>query len=115
VQAPVAETERRLGLQPGDLADMQEMPVWPENWPAAELSDALQTQWTVAPSGRLVGLRYESLPVVCRALRIRRRKQRRLFRDLRVMEYAVLEALGTDAAPPGEAALPDEQTDDWPR
>lgn len=115
MQAPVAETERRLGLQPGDLADMQEMPVWPENWPAVELFAALQTQWTVAPSGRLVGLRYESLPVVCRALRIRRRKQRRLFCDLQVMESAVLEALGADAALPGDAALPDEQADDWPR
>ena len=93
MQAPPGETERRLGLQPGDLDHLQEVPVWPENWLAVEVFGALQTQWTLAPSGALTGLRYESVPIVCHALRVPSRRRRRLFRNLQIMESAVLAAL----------------------
>jgi hypothetical protein len=95
-QSEQAECERLLGLEPGDLGGTQgaeELAVWLENWPAVEIFGALQTQWTVAPSGSLVGLRYEALPLVFNLHRIRRRRRRRLFEDLRIMETAVLTAL----------------------
>lgn len=98
MRAPPDETERLLGLQPGDLADHQEVLVWPENWPAVALFRALQTQWAVGPTGQLTGLRYEAIPVVCQALRIRPRRQRRLFAELQVMERAVLKALHEEQA-----------------
>lgn len=95
-QSEQAECELLLGLEPGDLGSTQgaeDVAVWPENWPAVELFGALQTQWTVAPSGSLVGLRYEALPLLFSLHGLRRRQRRQIFEDLRTMETAVLNAL----------------------
>jgi hypothetical protein len=103
VSPPADQIERRLGFEAGDFG-APDVAVWPENWPAVATFNALQTQWIIAPSGRLLGLRYESLPVVWQALGIRRRHQRRLFHDLRVMETAALAALADLADHPAGAA-----------
>lgn len=64
--------------------------VWPDVWPAVELFDALGTSWNVAPTGRLIGLRYEVIPVVMDLHAIHGTDRRRdLFEDVRVMESAV--------------------------
>lgn len=89
---PHDETERLLGLQPGDLGSTQVVAVWPENWPAVEVFAALQTQWTVDPSGRPCGLRYEALPVVLDLLGVAGDRAE-LFAGLCVMERAVLAVL----------------------
>ncbi len=47
--------------------------VWPEGWHALQVFLAMETQWNVAATFehglRLVGLRYEALPVVLASLR----------------------------------------------
>lgn len=64
--------------------------VWPDAWAAVELFDALGSQWQVAPSGQLIGLRYEALPVVMDLHAIHGTERRRqMFDDMRTMESAV--------------------------
>lgn len=64
--------------------------VWPENWQAVEVFDALGTQWAVAPSGKAIGLRYEAMPLVMRIHAVAPADRRQVFEDVRVMENAVL-------------------------
>lgn len=72
----------------------QPFAVWPGNAPVLELFLRLQTQWRLAPSGRLQGLRYDAATTVMRLRGLR--KRRRLFAQLQEMEHAVLEAQGDD-------------------
>jgi len=96
VAAPQDETERLLGLDPGDLGGTLEVAVWPENWAAITVFAAMQTQWTVGPSG-WIGLRYEALPVVLDLLGMAGERAE-LFAGLRVMEREVLTVLRRDPA-----------------
>lgn len=50
------------------------------------------TQWNVGPVG-VIGLRYESLPVVMRLRGVEPARRRGVFDDLRVMESEALKAL----------------------
>lgn len=80
------------------LADLEEPPlaIWPDNAAAVRAFLLLGTQWMLAPTRGVVGLRYEALPAVWEALRIRRKARRRVFADLRVMEAAALTMLNED-------------------
>jgi hypothetical protein len=69
-------------------------PVLAENAPVLELFLRLQTQWRVAPSGRLRGLRYDAAETVMRRFGLR--GKRRLFAHLQDMEQAVIEGQGDD-------------------
>lgn len=69
--------------------------VWPENWQAVLVFDALGTQWAVAPSGRVIGLRYEVVPMVMRLHTVAASQRREVFEDLRVMESAVLNLINS--------------------
>lgn len=85
--------ERRLGLAPGDLDGAAEVAVWPDNWPAIRVFAALQTQWHVAPNGRLLGLRYAALVgPLWRLCGIGRKRRPALMADLQVMERSLLAA-----------------------
>jgi hypothetical protein len=82
----------QLGL-PGGLADHfapARVDVYPENWTAVRVFDALSTQWRVSMAGP-TGLDYAALPVVFELLGIDDRAA--VFDDLRILERAALEEL----------------------
>lgn len=94
-QAEQDEALRSLGLQPleHDLpaADTpQAIDVWPDNWDAARLFAAMQTQRICAGSGVTVGLRYEALDAVERRLGIPADDSARVFGQLEVMVDVLL-------------------------
>jgi hypothetical protein len=72
------------------LDEPEPVELWPDNLAAFEVFDALGTQWSVAPNGRLVGLRYEAVAFVMRLCGVAAADRRQVFEDLRVMENAVL-------------------------
>jgi hypothetical protein len=61
-------------------------PIWPENAESAEAFFALETQW------RGGALDYAAIPGVLEMLGVKRKRRRRVFLDLRVMEHAAREA-----------------------
>lgn len=63
--------------------------VWPDNWQAVSAFIALGTQWRVGPGGP-TGLDYTAIPVVLRALRVKRADHSDVFDALRVMEIEAL-------------------------
>ena len=65
--------------------------LWAEHVPAVRLFEAMCTQWRVAPMGGRIGLDYSALQAVERRLGLSRRKARRAFEHLQVMEAAALE------------------------
>lgn len=69
------------------LADIPavEYEVWPDNWPAFLLFEAMSTQWRVGMGGA-TGLDYNALPPVASMLGMKRREIPEVFRDIRVME-----------------------------
>lgn len=82
---------RAAGYEPEDFEhDIVE--VWPENWSAFQLFEAVRTQWLVGLGGR-EGLRYEAVyPLLDRAA-LSREEWERLFDDIRVMERAALSVM----------------------
>ena len=71
-------------------AQVSPFAVWPENWDAVVLFEALATQWRLDAMGREYGLDYAAVPVVQQTLRMRGRRARSAFRGLQVMEVASL-------------------------
>lgn len=81
-----------LGLRwDGDEPDVN-CYVWPENWPAVRVFEAMATQWSEGFRGK-TGLRYESLKEVRIGLGIKKKAWREVFEGIRVMEAAALEAM----------------------
>ncbi len=78
-----------FGVQRDNEASDPCMDVWPENWNALRLFQALRTQWRVGPGGP-VGLDYAALPTVLRLIGLRRRDAREAFEGLQVMEGEAL-------------------------
>lgn len=64
--------------------------IWPENWAAVRLFQAMQSQLRVSFNG-VDGLDYSALPVVERRLGLSPRQAREAFHGLRVMEAEMLE------------------------
>ncbi|VVO93724.1 hypothetical protein PS732_02493 [Pseudomonas fluorescens] len=62
-----------------------EYDVWPDNWPAFLLFEAMSTQWRVGMGGA-TGLDYNALPPVASMLGMKRREIPEVFHDIRVME-----------------------------
>lgn len=72
----------------------QDFGVWPENWPAAQVFLALETQWVFRPMGGVVGINYGAItPTVLRGLGVSWRDWPDIFERLRVMERAALSEL----------------------
>ncbi|USU01769.1 DUF1799 domain-containing protein [Pseudomonas siliginis] len=69
------------------LADIPavEYEVWPDNWLAFLLFEAMSTQWRVGMGGA-TGLDYNALPPVASMLGMKRREIPEVFHDIRVME-----------------------------
>jgi hypothetical protein len=67
--------------------------VWPENEQIVDVFGHMLTQFHIAEGGIVLGLRYEGLPHVYRALRVGPGRQRKIFPALQVMEGAAVAAL----------------------
>ncbi|RMX06711.1 hypothetical protein D8I35_09425 [Corticibacter populi] len=76
-------------------ADMCRAEVWPENWDAWCLFDALSTQWRAGPGG-VIGLDYGVLAEELRLREIPADQHAQLRSDIRVMEAAALDSLYDD-------------------
>ena len=63
--------------------------IWPENWPAVCLYQAMQSQLRVSFNG-VEGFDYTALPIVERRLGFSPRRAREAFAGLRVMEAEML-------------------------
>lgn len=64
--------------------------VWPEHEPALRLFIGMRTQWRMGFGGP-VGLDYAVLPLVARAVGLRRGMAHKAFADVQAMEAAALE------------------------
>lgn len=91
----IAEARQALHEQ----AAAETLSVWPENWHAVVLFDALRTQWrwAVGMGAQRLGLEYSALPIVRDAIEPRiapdlRTAWPELFAQLQIMEAAVLTA-----------------------
>lgn len=73
-----------FGLTKADIPE-DEYDVWPDNWPAFLLFEAMSTQWRVGIGGA-TGLDYNALPPVASMLGMKRREIPEVFHDIRVME-----------------------------
>ena len=64
----------------------------PENARAVSAFMAAETQLRYAPSGRPTGLDYAGVEALLRFEEARPKRRRRMFRDIRVMERALVQA-----------------------
>lgn len=71
-----------------DIPD-EEYEVWPDNWPAFLLFEAMSTQWRVGMGGA-VGLDYNALKPVANMIGLKRAELTQAFPDLRMMEAEAL-------------------------
>ena len=95
-QLPDAQYLKDWGLPVSQYADMFSVEVWPENWTAWSLFEALQTQWRVGAGG-VVGLDYGVLADELRAREIPHEDHDRLRAEVRVMEAAALQEIYAEA------------------
>jgi hypothetical protein len=89
---PPPKVDTSLGLTAADFPKI-EVGVWPENWPALTVFDAMSTQWRMGPAGP-TGLDYGPLPWVMDTRGIPKKDRASVFDDVRVMELAALEQIG---------------------
>jgi hypothetical protein len=73
-----------FGMTLDDIPET-EYEVWPDNWRAFLLFEAMSTQWRTGMGGAS-GLDYSALPPVASMLGITRRELSEAFQDIRVME-----------------------------
>ncbi|NMX70915.1 DUF1799 domain-containing protein [Pseudomonas sp. WS 5111] len=71
-----------------DIPD-EEYEVWPDNWPAFLLFEAMSTQWRVGMGGA-VGLDYNAIKPVASMIGLKRAELGQAFPDLRMMEAEAL-------------------------
>ena len=71
-----------------DIPD-EEYEVWPDNWPAFLLFEAMSTQWRVGMGGA-VGLDYNAIKPVASMIGLKRAELLEAFPDLRMMEAEAL-------------------------
>lgn len=83
-----AEDMAKLGLTLADIAE-DDVEIWPDNWPAFLLFNALGTQWRTGPGGA-TGLDYSVVREVAILIGIKKRQIPELFPDLQVMEAEAL-------------------------
>ncbi|WP_397453927.1 DUF1799 domain-containing protein [Pseudomonas sp. NA-150] len=78
-----AEQVSLFGLS---LAELDEdVEIWPDNWPAFRLFNALSTQWRTGAFGA-TGLDYTAIRDVAAFLGIKKKQIQEVFPDLQVME-----------------------------
>lgn len=67
--------------------------VWPENDEPVRVFGDMLTSWNVGPSGRVIGLRYEALPIMLRINGVPRARHRETLDAIKVLEDAALRLL----------------------
>lgn len=75
-----------------DIPD-EEYEIWPDNWPAFLLFEAMSTQWRVGMGGA-VGLDYNAIKTVASMIGLKRTELTQAFPDLRMMEAEALLVMG---------------------
>ncbi|MEO6679501.1 MAG: DUF1799 domain-containing protein [Pseudomonas sp.] len=78
---------RLFGLSPADFDE--DVGVWPDNWPAFTLFNAMATQWRTGACGA-TGLDYTSVRDVAGYIGIKKKAISEIFHDLQVMEVEAL-------------------------
>lgn len=76
-----------FGLTLDDIDE--EVEVWPDNWQAFRLFNALSTQWRTGPGGA-TGLDYSVIREVSTLIGIKKRQIHEMFPDLQIMEAEAL-------------------------
>lgn len=76
-----------FGLTLDDIDE--EVEVWPDNWQAFRLFNALSTQWRTGPGGA-TGLDYSVIREVSTLIGIKKRQIHEMFTDLQIMEAEAL-------------------------
>lgn len=87
------EASAAFGLAMADEHPVNAIDVWPENEATVRAFIAMGTQWNIRPMGGVIGLRYESLPIVLRFAGIPRPQHAAVFDGLRMMEHAAIGAI----------------------
>lgn len=82
-----APAELLDNVQPKDV----ELIVFEENWEAVELFHKLSTQWVWGSAGGAFGLNYQSLDLLFKLYKTRKRQA--VFEQLQIMELAALQVL----------------------
>jgi hypothetical protein len=78
-----------LGLSEADLDDVQ---VWPENWPVFSLFTRVQTQWRLGPGGA-TGLDYMVVMRLLDRMTLTDEQYDAWLDDIRLMEGEALQAM----------------------
>lgn len=81
-----------IGITLEDLGEAETVEVWPENWEAFLVLDAMGTQWIEGFNGR-TGLMYPSLPVTIELLGLQEVDKVDLFARVRLMENVALKTM----------------------
>jgi hypothetical protein len=76
-----------FGFSPEDYDETFE--VWPDNWKAFLVMDAMGTQWRTGACGA-TGLDYGVLADVMKLVGVPAKDRRRVFQDIRVMELEAI-------------------------
>lgn len=79
-----------FGLSPDDCDDTIE--VWPDNWPAFRLFEAMTTQWRTGACGA-TGLDYSAIYDTASLSGFTKKATMKLFPDLRVLEAEAMLAM----------------------
>lgn len=75
----------------GDLTG-QDCEIWPDNWPAFTVFEAMSTQWRTGACGA-TGMDYTSIRDVAGFLGLTRVQTTDIFPDLRIMEAEALRVM----------------------
>lgn len=92
------EAARGFGLQIEWDGPPDETEVYPDHWMPMQVAQAMGTQWNMAPNGRVIGFRYEALPVVMQLLEVPRIDRPQVFETLRALESAMVKFLRNRAS-----------------
>lgn len=84
------EAARGFGLQIEWEGAPDETEVYPDHWRPLQVVQSMGTQWVIGPTGRVVGLRYEALPIVFQMLQVPRGDRPEVFAVVQVLEAELL-------------------------
>lgn len=97
-RSAMEEAARGFGLQIEWEGPPDETEVYPDHWVPLQVVHAMGTQWNIGPSGRVVGLRYEALPVVLQLLPVPRGERPDVFATVRELEAELLSIVRSRAS-----------------
>jgi hypothetical protein len=84
------------GFSFGEMEE-KEVELWPESWVSFILFESISTQWRVGMGGA-IGLDYQTIPLAAKYLEINDEEMPYVFRDVRIMEGAVLKQMADERA-----------------